>query len=348
MKILILTQIVDEKDPVLGYFHNWLGEFAKSASKVTVICLKKGEHNLPANVRVLSLGKEGGKSRLKYIFRFYRYIFAERKNYDAVFVHMNPEYIVLGGPLFKLWGKRIVLWYVHRQANLKLRIAEKFADVIFTVAKESFTLKSEKVRYVGHGVDTEKFTCGAKTGQADTFKVVSVGRITKIKNIDTLIAAAKIIKEKSKEKISISIVGGPVGEDDDKYFDGLKKMILREGLGDIVWFKGAVSFEDIKDVYCGSDLSVNLTPTGGIDKAVLESMSCGVPTLVSNEAFRPIFGAYAEHLIFRYRDARDLADKILFPAEHRDPKLPLFLRGEVAKNHSVGKPVSAILSALKH
>ena len=56
--------------------------------------------------------------------------------------------------------------------------------------------------------------------------------------------------------------------------------------------------------------SVNLTPTGGIDKAVLESMASGTPAFVSNEAFRNYFGDLAGRLIFKYRDADDLADKI--------------------------------------
>src|SRR3989338_3997811 len=96
MKLLIITQKVDKNDPILGFFHRWLEEFAKNVEKLTVICLGKGEYDLPENVRVLSLGKESGHSKIKYLRRFYKYIWMERKNYDAVFVHMNPEYVILG------------------------------------------------------------------------------------------------------------------------------------------------------------------------------------------------------------------------------------------------------------
>lgn len=58
MRLLIVTQKVDRDDDLLGFFHQWICEFAKHCDFVTVICLEKGEYALPANVRILSLGKE--------------------------------------------------------------------------------------------------------------------------------------------------------------------------------------------------------------------------------------------------------------------------------------------------
>ena len=148
MKLLIITQKVDINDDVLGFFHRWLEEFAKHCEKITVICLEMGEYKLPENVKVLSLGKEECVSKLKYLWRFYKYIWQERKKYDAVFVHMNPEYVVLGGLFWKILGKKISLWYTHKNVDLKLRIAEKFPNIIFSVSKESFRLKTAKLLVV--------------------------------------------------------------------------------------------------------------------------------------------------------------------------------------------------------
>src|SRR3989344_8687589 len=58
MRLLIVTQKIDRDDDLLGFFHQWICEFARHCESVTVICLEKGEYALPANVRVLSLGKE--------------------------------------------------------------------------------------------------------------------------------------------------------------------------------------------------------------------------------------------------------------------------------------------------
>ena len=84
------------------------------------------------------------------------------------------------------------------------------------------------------------------------------------------------------------------------------------------------------DVYCGADASVNLTPTGGIDKAVLESMAAGTVPFSSNKAFRPYFGAHASELIFADRDADDLT-----------AKLDALLRKSAAKRCSLGTELSA-------
>src|ERR1700733_6884068 len=115
MKLLILTQKIDKDDGVLGFFHGWVKEFSSHFDQVTVICLGKGEYSLPPNVQVFSLGKEkeSGGSKLFYIFNFYKYIWQERNNYDAVFVHMNQEYVLLGGLFWKLLGKKVFLWRNH-------------------------------------------------------------------------------------------------------------------------------------------------------------------------------------------------------------------------------------------
>src|SRR3989338_1305456 len=117
-KLLFITQKVDKDDDVLGVYHHWLEKLSKKVGEIKVICLYRGKVDLPLNVSVYSLDKESGQSRLKYIFRFYKHIFGLRKNYDVVLVHMNPVYVVLGGLLWKLWGKKIMFWYNHPMGNL--------------------------------------------------------------------------------------------------------------------------------------------------------------------------------------------------------------------------------------
>ena len=107
MKLLIITQKVDEQDEVLGFMHRWIGEFARRCEAVVVICLEEGTHHLPQNVKVLSLGKEKNPSRIRYILRFWYFIWHERNAYDVVFVHMNQVYVVLGWLAWRVLGKKI-------------------------------------------------------------------------------------------------------------------------------------------------------------------------------------------------------------------------------------------------
>ena len=183
MRILVITQIIDQHDPGLGFFHRWLEVFANECESVQALCLKEGAHVLPSNVTVTSLGKEKGQSRLKYLWRFYRTIFVLRHEYDAVFVHMNPEYVALGGLVWRLMGKTVGLWYAHRAVNLKLRLAECFTNIVFTGSKESFRIPSSKILVTGQGVDTSIFVPHERI-RDNTLTLLVVGRISPIKNLE--------------------------------------------------------------------------------------------------------------------------------------------------------------------
>lgn len=306
MKLLIITQKVNQNDPILGFFHRWIEEFAKHFSAVTVICLEEGEHHLPENVKALSLGKENGDSKLMYIVRFYKYIWNERKNYDIVFVHMNPEYVVLGGWLWKLWHKKIALWYVHRAVNLKLRVAEKCADTIFTSSKESFGIESSKVHFVGHGIDVEKFERETAVSY-EPLVIASIGRITKIKHLEVVFRAVKKLRERGVHVQALNLVGAPVTDEDARYKIYLESLAREFKIDDVVHWLGIRPSER---AYSEASLTINATPNGGMDKVVLESLAAGRAVFTSNSAFKNIFGDEAPHFVFAFNDADDLANKI--------------------------------------
>jgi glycosyltransferase involved in cell wall biosynthesis len=311
MKILVLTQKVDKNDDVLGAFHGWLEEFARQAESVIVICLEEGVHTLPQNVRVYSLGKEKGESRLKYTINFYKYIFQFRKEYDTVFVHMNPEYVVLGGLFWRMVGKRVGFWYTHRQVNLKLWLAEKFSHSIFTASGTSFGLSSDKIHVLGHGIDLKKFN-GARQNADNSavIKIISAGRITPIKNLDTIIEAINILREHSNISVKLHLLGAPTADGDVEYLKSLEKLVSEKGLSEFVFFDGSVSYADIPTRLKDADVVINACPTGGVDKAVVEAWASGVPTLVSNEAFHQYLEKFARELTFKERDSNELAKRL--------------------------------------
>ena len=348
MKLLILTQKVDINDDVLGFFHRWIEEFAKHCEKVTVICLQKGEYNLPKNVKVLSLGKEKGRSKIKYLFNFYKYIFRERKNYDAVFVHMNPEYVVLGGIFWRLMGKKVGLWYVHRQVNLKLKIAEKLADEVFTVSKESFRVKSKKINILGHGIDVEYFSSGKeKEKNSNTLNILYVGRISRIKNCDVLIKAGKILKEKLDKDFKIRFVGAPISKEDERYFKEIKSMVKALDLENNVEFIGSVPNKDIKWHYFWSDIVVNMSPTGGKDKVILEAIAAKRLILFSNKAF---LDHMPQNFYFKLKDCNDLAEKIISLSRKKAlevGKMVDFLHNKVTEKANLKNLIKKILQKLK-
>lgn len=343
MKLLILTQAVDENNPILGFFVNWLKEFANSCESVVVICLFKGGYSLPDNVKVISLGKEGGVSRIKYLTRFYIAIWQERENYDAVFVHMNQVYVILGGILWRFLKKRIGFWYVHKQVSTQLKLAEKLADYIFTASKESFALNSNKIKILGHGIDINSFY-PKDNHSSEMFKIIYVGRISPIKNQFLLVEALeKIVNLERIYDLRIKFIGESVSDIDKKYEIKIRDFINDKKLGGYINFMGAVPHEKIIKFYHQADLSINLSPTGGLDKTVLESMLCGIPVIIFNKSFIQEVGRYKEELILNNADPQELAHMIIRLKSQNKDAMKKELRETVAGKHNLKNLILNIL-----
>ena len=350
MKLLILTQKVDATDDVLGFMHGWIAEFAKNFEAVTVVCLEKGEYNLAQNVNVLSLGKENGRSRLKYFLNFYKYIWQERKNYDVVFVHMNPEYVVFGGLLWRLWGKKVGLWYAHGAVTWPLQVARIFVHTIFTSTVSGCRIKSKKIKVVGQGIDTEKFRIkkAELKNKDEPFEITTVGRISPSKDYETLIKATDLLHKKGLP-IKVSIVGGVGLNSQDLYLSKLTDLVSKSGLTSVITFVGPVSNEKILPYLHGADLFVNMGQTGSLDKAILEAMAVGLPILTCNEALIEVLGDYRDALMYPKRDYGMFADRIeriVISTILIREKIGGDLRDIVIRDHSLPRFVKIIANEL--
>jgi glycosyltransferase involved in cell wall biosynthesis len=281
MKLLICTQVVDTEDPVLGFFVRWIEEFAKRCEKVNVICLKLGRSDLPNNVRVHSLSKERGvANRAAYALRLLFLAWKLRKEYDAVFVHMNPEYILAAGILWRLMNKKIALWYTHKSVNLRLRIATLFAHVVFTASKESFRLRTRKLCIMGHGIDTDFFSPDPTIARLDW--LLSVGRLMRSKRHDL---AIRIAVREDKE---LRIAG-----------EGPKRKSLEtlaNELGARVQFLGALTQSQLRDEYRKAGCLIHTSETGSLDKVVLEALACGLPVRTNDLALKALENASPEYV----------------------------------------------------
>ena len=344
MNLLICTQALDTQDSNLGFFHQWVAEFAKHCEKVIVICLREGKHNLPANVEVLSLGKERGVSRLKRAVLFLRYIKRRRSEYDAVFVHMNPEYIVLGGYLWRRWHKRVALWYAHKSVTLKLRLAVRFADIIFSVAPDSFKVLTPKLLAVGHGIDTEMFKPDIREGSIET-RLVTTGRIAASKHLVEMLLVCDVLYVRG-EKFNLTIVGEPVVAAEREYAQSLEKEIKKRSYAGKVRMTGALPHTQLPALLNGQDVFLNFASTGNMDKAGLEALVMGVPVVATNSAFRALlepFGLYVAHPT--PETVADAIDHIMNRPDRAS--VVAVLRNKVVAEHSLTGLIPKILQALE-
>lgn len=358
MKLLITVQKIDIDDPILGFFHRWIEKFSEHYQKITVICLEKGECNLPSNVRVLSLGKElrertdlgnskrsvlGGQlQKIKYIARFYHLIWRERKNYDAVFVHMNQEYILLGGKLWLLLGKKVFMWRNHHAGNFLTDIASLFCSKVFCTSRYSYTAKYKKTVLVPVGVDTEKFKVqNEKCKVANS--ILFLGRIAPSKNVDIFIEALGLLKKRGVN-FTASIYGDALSKDAG-YFEKLKLKARELGLDDILKFHAGVPNHETPTIYNAHEIYVNLSSSGMYDKTIFEAMACGCLVLASNVNLQ---GQIDGRLIINERKAEVVAEylaRAMFcPGEE---KIKMIKQGMVfAKTHSLKALLAKLYSAI--
>ncbi|MHA1712709.1 MAG: glycosyltransferase family 4 protein [Candidatus Ranarchaeia archaeon] len=341
LRVLMITQKVDLDDDILGFTHTWVNKLAEKMESLYVLALAVGRHSLRDNVELFSMGKERGNSRLERLVNFNRVVarLVLTRKVDLLFIHMCPRYAILAAPYAKLMRVPMVMWYAHGNVNPELRIAHSLVDRVVTSTREGFRLKSDKVSIVGQGIDTDKFKPLDVHKEDNTKVILSVGRISPIKDYETLIKAADIlIKEKGFRNLKFLIVGG-IGTGSQKgYFETLQRIVADHGLGDYIEFTGPVPHCDIVAYYQNCDLFVNLSHTGSLDKAVLEAMACGKVPITCNEAFEDILGDYTDRLMFEKGNAGDFAGKILDVIEmSADSRLVLgrALRDIVVQEHSV-------------
>lgn len=281
MRLLVVTQAVDREDPVLGFFHDWLVLFAEHVESLTVICLYEGTHALPDNVRVYSLGKErGARSILSYIVSFKLLAWKLRREYDSVFVHMNPEYLLIAGPLWKLLGKRTALWYLHKSVTWRLRFGVLFADTVLTASEGSMRLATRKKRVVGHGIDASALA-PTTAPPYPPLALLTVGRLSPIKRVHLLIETLALLRADGVDAY-LTIVGAAAGSEGERYARELKEQAVGLGVADRVVFLGAIAHRELRALFAESHLFLHASATGSLDKASLEPLACGVPLITTD------------------------------------------------------------------
>lgn len=348
-RLLILTQKVDKSDPILGFFHGWIERFAAELESVTVVCLEEGEHDLPDNVRVLSLGKEEGRSRLKYLKHFFSYIWKLQDEYDTVFVHMNQEYVILGGPVWRALGKKVLFWRNHPHGNLFTRIAVSLVDRVYCTSSHSYTAKFGKTKLMPAGIDTEVFKKTELSRQIPR-SVLYLGRISRVKRPDVLIDAIEELWERDID-VKVSVVGDPTPESRG-YYRSIRETSKRMEESGHVRFFDAVQPVAAPELYNSHQIFVNLTKTGSFDKTILEAMACERLVVISNPSLeRLIPPEYREHVFFQENDPEDLAKKLkkaLALPESKKREMGKAFRGMIVQNQSLEKLVGKLLEDIKH
>ncbi|MBN1963367.1 MAG: glycosyltransferase family 4 protein [Anaerolineae bacterium] len=339
MRVLMITQMIDRSDDLLGFTHEWVATLAARVDRLDVLALEVGDYDLPANVTIASMGKERGAGRPGRLSGFYRGLQRYIGAVDVVFVHMIPLYTLLAWPLAALHRKPITLWYTHRASTFRLWLATQLVRHVATAHPTSFPLASSKVHALGHGIDITAYT-PAPAPPPEPPRVLSLGRLSAIKKHETLIRAAALLRDKHGDPSARFVIAGGLPNDAPPDYElFLDAEIARLRVGDRVTLWGAVPADAVPSLFHEASVAINLSPPGLFDKAALESMLCGVPTIVANAAFDDVLGPYRDGLrVSSGDDAEGLAARLkallLLSAAERQ-EIGLALRERVAAAHSL-------------
>jgi len=227
--------------------------------------------------------------------------------------------VVQGGPFpalllpFKLMtGTPIYQWKAQPHVSSRMSFYASVCDnLVFTATEQSLLLDlPRKKRTIGHGIDTKRFRPASVPADRD---FVTVGRVAPIKGIHIMIEAIAACREGYGVTPTLDIVGGVKSRGNVAYTDHLNARIEELGLRDHVRFTGHVPYADLPQLYPKYRASLNFSRTA-FDKAVGESMACGVPSITTNPSVIESLPAHLAQHLATDADSSDLQAKAMFDA----------------------------------
>jgi len=333
MKLLIVTQKVDREDPILGFFHGWIEEFAKNCEQVTVIGQMVGDYSLPDNVKIVSLKKEAGHSIPFQIVRFWHLQWILRKQYDVALVHMTPIWIVLGVFPWLLLRKKMHLWYEARGKRWPLKASLLFVQKVFSASQSGVPLSTKKHHVMGHGISTDVF---APDGAKDNRHIITVGRLTRAKRIEFLMQSFFELSQEYR----LSIIGGPLTSEDKKIDESLHREIAKQNAESRVSI-GTLSQDALRKELQSAELFIHASKTP-MDKALLEAMASGCLVLTTSDAFTGL------PEVCKSTDAAFITDmqKLLSLSTNKKDEIRNTLREIIIQQHSLPQLIESLLSEM--
>ena len=354
MNVIFFVQYLDIEDDIRGFIHTWAAKLAERVNRLFIIALKVGKHNLmDRNIEIYSLGKEKGYRhfrRAHYLYNFHKIMtrILSDNTVNVILTHMSPIFTVLAAPYAKRKGIPIVTWYAHRQVTTMLKLAHHLSDLMVTSAETAYHYKPDKLAVIGQGIDTELFSPDG-TASVNPPLLLSVGRLSPIKDLLTFVRAVHLLRQWGYDLQAALIGDAP--ERDHLYTEQIKSEVERLGLNSVVQFAGAVPHGRVVRWYRRCVAHINCSPSDhSLDKAALEAIACGKPSLSSTLGFRETMGQWADWLLFRQGDAGDLAKKLkalleLSAAEREG--IGLYLREQVIQMHNLERLTDKLIELFR-
>lgn len=185
-----------------------------------------------------------------------------------------------------------------KRIDLEIEIAAYADRLIASTPAEREQLETlyaadpSRITVISPGVDTDHFypmtSQNARTYigvPPKDWVVLFVGRIARLKGIDTLIRAIALLAHECPtwiQQMCVPIIGGDPSSNEDAEMERLKEMCTELGLSDLITFLGARDQDQLRYYYNAADFVVMPSRYESFGMVALEAMACGRPVVASD------------------------------------------------------------------
>jgi glycosyltransferase involved in cell wall biosynthesis len=194
-------------------------------------------------------------------------------------IYLREAYLAAAAKTDSLFLKLLRLRFARRITELSYAVADQISPCCDYNKRWELRLGAapDRLKTLSYGVDTEQFKPDDASPRALPSVVVWVGRINPLKDLQTLIEAASLVRSERPD-VKFELFGSAAGEDDD-YFQQMLELRTRLGLEHVVEFRGYT--DQPAAAYHNGDVVVLSSVSEAFPYSILEAMLCGKPVVAT-------------------------------------------------------------------
>jgi glycosyltransferase involved in cell wall biosynthesis len=252
-------------------------------------------------VRIYAARWNGVMKDMVYAISVAWLLIRERRNYQAVYFLMQGLHLAVGLPVARLLGKTILMkvggsgvlpaMALSPTGRLEIRWLRKWADCVMILNEGMRTealaarLPADKLLWMPNPVDTEHFSpvpdelrrqLRAQHGlPEDASVIIYTGRLAPEKSLHVLVEAFAAVRHQRPQAYLVLVGDGPMRT-------ALTEQTQRLGCQDNTRFVGTVAPSEIPRWLQMADMFALVSPSEGFPCALVEAMSAGLASVVSD------------------------------------------------------------------
>lgn len=287
MNLIFFCQSTDTSDPIIADTKDRILAFTSldEIERVLLFTTRSSQYLFEDKIKHVNLDVPK-KGRFFALLKFYLEIIHFMNGKPTLFYcYMTPTIAILVWPFRLFKNFKIAIWFAHSQFRSLVKFNLKYvANLWFAPNAAHAKLNYSNLRIVGQAVDLEFFSpLNESNYQNKKYDLITAGRLTPVKKFENIIQAVAMLRDNHNTKCKLAICGDAYSEYDLNYKNELINLIKKNNLEDQIELLGSLSKNDLRNHLRISKFFI-FPQVGGISKAVVEAISCGLPVIICDSA----------------------------------------------------------------